>query len=108
MFLENYFQKQKSRTIKYWNYKNFSNHGFRAELFKNKSSRPEVFCKKVVLRNFAELTGKYLCQSLFFNKFAGLRSATLLKKRLISKNNFFYGTPLVAASVTSSLRRVFC
>ena len=73
MFLENYFQKQKSRTIKYWNYKNFSNHGFRAELFKNKSSRPEVFCKKVVLRNFAELTGKYQCQSLFFNKFAGLR-----------------------------------
>ena len=46
--------------------------------------------------------------SLFFNKFAGLRSATLLKKRLISKNNFFYGTPLVAASVKSSLRRVFC
>ena len=35
------------------------------------SSRPEVFCKIGVLRNFAKLTGKYLCQSLFLNK--GLR-----------------------------------
>ena len=43
---------------------------------------PEVFCKKGVLRNFAKFTGKHLCQSLFLNKIAGLRSATLLKKRL--------------------------
>ena len=35
-----------------------------------RSSRPEVFCKKAVLRNFAKFTGKPLCQSLFFNKFA--------------------------------------
>ena len=48
----------------------------------NKSSPPDVFCKKGVLRNFAEFTGKYLCQSLFFNKVAGLRPETLLKKRL--------------------------
>ena len=33
-----------------------------------RNSRPEVFCKKVVLRNFVKLTGKHLCQSLFFNK----------------------------------------
>ena len=32
------------------------------------SSRPEVFCKKVVLRYFAKFTGKHLCQGLFFNK----------------------------------------
>ena len=32
---------------------------------KSRSSRLEVFCKKVVLRNFAILTGKHLCQSLF-------------------------------------------
>ena len=31
----------------------------------SKSSRPEVFCKKVVLRNFTEFTGKHPCQSLF-------------------------------------------
>ena len=36
--------------------------------------------KKVVLKNFVKSTGKRLCQSLFFNKVAGLRSATLLEK----------------------------
>ena len=46
-----------------------------------RSSRPEVFCKKVVLKNFAKFTRKHLFQSLFFNKVAGLRTATLLKKR---------------------------
>ena len=30
--------------------------------------RPEVFCKKDVLENFAKFTGKPLCQSLFFNE----------------------------------------
>ena len=48
----------------------------------NRSSCPEVFCEKGVLTNFAKFTGKHLCQSLFFNKVAGLRRATLLKKRL--------------------------
>ena len=38
-------------------------------MFKN--SRPELFCKKGVLRNFAKFMGKRLCQSLFFNKVAG-------------------------------------
>ena len=35
-----------------------------------------------ILRNFAKFTRKHLCQGLFFNKVAGLRPATLLKKRL--------------------------
>ena len=47
-----------------------------------RTSRPEVFCRKSVLRNLAKFTGKHLCQSFFFNKVAGLRSATLSKKRL--------------------------
>ena len=38
-----------------------------------RSSRQEVFYEKGVLRNFTKLTGKHLCQSLFFNKVAGLR-----------------------------------
>ena len=46
-----------------------------------RSSRPEVFCKKFVLRNLAKFTGKHLRQSLFFDKVAGLRPATLLKNR---------------------------
>ena len=61
---------------------------------KHRSSRPGVFCKKGVLRNFTKFTVKHLCQSLFFNKVAGLRQglffnkvaglrpATVLKKRL--------------------------
>ena len=36
---------------------------------------------KGVFRNFAKFTGKYLCQSLFFNKVAGLRPSSYLKKR---------------------------
>ena len=44
--------------------------------------RREVFCKKGFHRNFAKLAGKHLCQSLFFNKVAGLRPVTLFKKRL--------------------------
>ena len=49
------------------------------------SQRPEAakWCsvKKGVARNFTKFTGKHLCASLFFNKVAGLRPATLLKKR---------------------------
>ena len=43
---------------------------------------PEVLCKKSVFGNFTKFTGKHLGQSLFFNKVAGLRPTTLLKKRL--------------------------
>ena len=38
--------------------------------------------KKGVVRNFTKFTGKHLCQSIFLNKDAGLRPATLLQKRL--------------------------
>ena len=41
-----------------------------------RSSLPEVFCKKRVLRNFTKFTGKHLRQSVL------LRHATLLKKTL--------------------------
>ena len=47
-----------------------------------RSSRPQVFCKKGVLRNFAKFTVKRFCQNFFFSNVAGLRPATLLKKRL--------------------------
>ena len=49
---------------------------------KYRSSRPEEFCKKRVLRDFVKFTGKDLCHSLFFKKVAELRPSTLLKKRL--------------------------
>ena len=43
-------------------------------LVMNRSSRPEVFCKKGDPKNFAKFTGKHLCKNLVFNKLAGLRS----------------------------------
>ena len=72
-----------------------------------RSSSPELFYKKVVLRNFAKFAGKHLCQSLFLSKVAGLRLATLFKKEPlffgkfceISKNTFSYRTPSVAAAI---------
>ena len=39
----------------------------------SRSSFPKVFYKKGVFKNFTKFTGKYLCQSPFFNKVAGLR-----------------------------------
>ena len=74
-------------------------------------SRPEVFCKKGVLGNFAKFIGKHLCQNLFFNKVAGLRPepCNFVKKETlaqvfscefceISRNTFSYRTLPVAAS----------
>ena len=49
---------------------------------RNRSSHRRCSLRKGVLRNFAKFTGKHLCQSLLFSKVAGLRPATLLKKRL--------------------------
>ena len=68
-----------------------------------------MFCTKSVLTNFVKITGKHLCQSLFFNKVLGLRPATLLKKETLEqvfscefyeifKNTNFHTTTLVAAS----------
>ena len=42
-----------------------------------RSSHQRCSETKVVLRNFAKLTGKHLCQSLCFNKVAGLRQDIL-------------------------------
>ena len=41
-----------------------------------KSSRPEMFFKKVVLRTLTKFTGKHLCLILFFDNDAGLGPAT--------------------------------
>ena len=74
-----------------------------------RSSHPEVFCKKGVLRNFAKFTEKHLYQSLFFNYVESLKDCSFIKKETlvevlscefcdISKNIFSYKTPPVAAS----------
>ena len=67
-----------------------------------------MFCQKVVRKIFAKLTGKHLCQNLFFNKVADsgkMRFKMRQRHRCFSvnftkifKNNFFYRIPPVAAS----------
>ena len=52
-------------------------------MFYSRSSCPEVFCKKGVLRNSEKFTEKDLCQSLFLNKVTGFRPANLFKKKLL-------------------------
>ena len=50
------------------------------------SSHREVFCKKGVLRNFAKFTRKHRCQSLFFNKVAGLRPTNIYLSKVSNRN----------------------
>ena len=38
--------------------------------FLSRSSRPEVYCRNGIHKNFLKFTGTHLCQSLFFNKIA--------------------------------------
>ena len=40
----------------------------------------EVFCERVVLKNFTNFTGEYLCWSLFLIMLQVFRPATLLKR----------------------------
>ena len=60
-----------------------------SEKLKIRSSRPELFCKKGVLRNFARFKGKHLSQGLFFNKVATLAQVLSYEFCEISKNTFF-------------------
>ena len=48
----------------------------------NQRKPPEVFYKKGAFKSFPKFTGKQPYQNLFFNKIAGIRPSTLLKKRL--------------------------
>ena len=56
-----------------------------------RSSLPEVFYRKGVLRNFAKFTGKHLCQSLLFNKVAGLSLLVSLGFVVDSSQKFYKG-----------------
>ena len=69
----------------------------------DRSSCPEDFCRKGVLKNFAKFTGKHLCQGLWF--LAGFIKRETPTKMFscefseVSKNIFSYRTPPVAASI---------
>ena len=68
MFLPNSFQKCRSS---------------RSQMF-FRSSRPEMFCKKAVLRDFPKFTGKHLCQSLFITK-VGVQGRQFYLKRTLAQ-----------------------
>ena len=55
------------------------------------SSHPRYSIRKGVLRNFAKLTGKHLCQSLFFNKVKKETLSQVFSCEFceLSKNTFF-------------------
>ena len=45
-----------------------------------------MFCKSGFLRNFPKFSGKHLCQSLFFNKVAGIAGNYIKKETLVPVN----------------------
>ena len=61
-------------------------------------SHRNCFIRKVILRNFAKITGKHLCHSLFLNKVAGAYQFCE-----ISKNTLFYRIPLGGCFWTNAL-----
>ena len=67
-YLEFSIEKTEAKTL----------HGDCCLLFQKQSQ--EVFCKKGVLKNFANFTGKHLWWSLFLIKLPAFRPGTLLKR----------------------------
>ena len=64
---------------------------------------PEVFCKKSVLKNFANFKGKHLCWSLFLIKLRPQRDSNLgltQTQRLRPRRHFFTEHLQTAASET--------
>ena len=86
-------------------------HGSKSTFF-FRSKRPEVFCKKGILRNFIKFTGKHLHQSLFlincwpkahnFIKKESLAQVFSCEFSEIFKNTFLYRTPPMAASIKTN------
>ena len=79
-----------------------------------RSSRPDVLCKKSVLRNFAKFTGKHSVRVSFLIKLQAPACNFIKKKALpqvlscefykISKNTFFHITLLVATFVDTGFK----
>ena len=77
--------------------------GFKG-VFLDEKQPSDVFCEKGALRNFAKFTRKHLCQSLFFNKVAGLRPDVSCEFCEIPKNTFITEHLRAAASICEKER----
>ena len=64
-----------------------------------RSSCPEVFCNKAVLKNFAKVTGKHLHQSLSLQLKKRLQHGCFPPNLVKFYNASFYRTPSVAAPI---------
>ena len=84
---------------------------------KKQKQPPELFCQKVVIRNFIKFTGKHLGQSLFFKQSCRPQACNFIKKETLAKvfscefceifnNTFFHRTLMVAASGKTSLNHL--
>ena len=76
-------------------------------LLSSEAANRGVLWKKSVLGNFKKFAGKHVCQSVYFNKVAGLRplwysgTGVFLWICEISKNTFFTDNVWTTASVSS-------
>ena len=75
-------------------------------IFRSSHWRSSV--KKDVLQNFAKFTGKHLCQSLFFDKFAGLGSCRPVYCRKFSAFALVVIVWHILTTRTISQRNVSC
>ena len=64
----------------FWKLSEYEDFLFAVSIYRSSPQRRSI--KKDVFRNLTKFTGKHLCQSLFFNKVAGLSCASSLKNRL--------------------------
>ena len=71
------------------------------------SSRPEVFCKIRVLRNFAKFTGKHLRQSLFLIKLQAQAWWLLLYCLKIIVNISFYSALNITVNTALNIAFTF-
>ena len=83
---------------------------------KDRSNRPEVFCKKGVLKNFTKFTGKF---TKFTGKHLSLQACNFIKRETLAqvlfscefcenfKNTFFHRTHPVAASGRKNRKKNF-
>ena len=69
----------------------------RKKILRTKINRPEVSCKKDVLKSIVKFTGKHPLWCMFFNKVADLKVISLCICKIF-KSTFFYSRPPVAVS----------
>ena len=60
-----------------------------------RSSCPDTFCKKGVLKHYAKFIGKILCRSLFFHKVADRLEKRLQQKCFSVNITRFFRTPIL-------------